>query len=342
MLLHDLLSLEGETVLNKFDTLLIHRSRMNAALLVYIAVIDSRNLYLARGFESMKGFLIGRMALTEDAAAKRLQVARLAKQMPRLFAALAKGELSVYDVRLLAARLTPENVDSLVDECAHKSADEIGRILATHFPRAESLELPCAQTAQLVVPQQECENRNADRHSGLPEFIPPISNTPRVRSKIEALSATRFTLQVTLPATARDKLRRLQDLLAHAVPNGDVAEVIERSFDAHLEKLERQKFGIGAKKRGAPTVRSIPAQIRKAVYDRDGGQCAHVYADGRRCPNKAKLEFDHIIPVAKGGKTTIDNLRLLCRAHNQHAADQAFGQAFMDRKRANRRRFSGA
>ena len=50
-----------------------------------------------------------------------------------------------------------------------------------------------------------------------------------MRSKIEALSATRFTLQVTLPATARDKLRRLQDLLAHAVPNGDVAEVIERS-----------------------------------------------------------------------------------------------------------------
>jgi 5-methylcytosine-specific restriction endonuclease McrA len=81
-------------------------------------------------------------------------------------------------------------------------------------------------------------------------------------------------------------------------------------------------------------VRSIPAQIRKAVYDRDGGRCAHTYADGKRCPNKAKLEFDHIIPIAKGGKTTIDNLRLLCRAHNQHAADQAFGQAFMDRKRA--------
>ena len=55
-----------------------------------------------------------------------------------------------------------------------------------------------------------------------------------------------------------------------------------------------------------------------------------------------KLEFDHIIPMAKGGKTRVDNLRLLCRAHNQHAADQAFGQAFMDRKRASRRRFYGA
>jgi 5-methylcytosine-specific restriction endonuclease McrA len=164
-----------------------------------------------------------------------------------------------------------------------------------------------------------------------------------VRTKIEPLSATRYTLQVTLSGTAHDKLRRLQDLLAHSVP--DVAGVIERSFDACLEKLERQKFGIGAKagtKRGAPTVRSIPAQIRKAVHDRDGGQCAHRYENGRRCPNKAKLEFDHIVPVAKGGRTTIDNLRLLCRAHNQYAADQAFGQHFMDKKRASRRRFSGA
>jgi hypothetical protein len=46
------------------------------------------------------------------------------------------------------------------------------------------------------------------------------------------------------------------------------------------------------------------------------------------------------MPVAKGGKTTIDNLRLLCRAHNQHAAYQAFGQRFMDEKRASHGRFA--
>ena len=45
------------------------------------------------------------------------------------------------------------------------------------------------------------------------------------------------------------------------------------------------------------------------------------------------LEFDHIEPVARGGASTVENVRLLCRAHNQHAAEQAYGAAFMDSKR---------
>jgi 5-methylcytosine-specific restriction endonuclease McrA len=47
------------------------------------------------------------------------------------------------------------------------------------------------------------------------------------------------------------------------------------------------------------------------------------------------LEFDHIDPVACGGESTKANLRLLCRAHNQHAAERAFGAEFMERKRSD-------
>lgn len=334
MLLHDLLSLEGEHVLRSFDKLLSHQSRMNAATLVHIAVIDSRNLFLARGFESMKSYLMDRMELTEDAAYKRIQVARLAKELPLLFRAIADGRLTIKAVRMIATRLTASNVDELVGAMAHKSATEVELELARRFPRSEVLQLEYSEAVDSVAPGQP----------SLPEPLPPMSDTaPKVRTKIEALSSSRFTLQASLPGSARDKLRRLQDLLAHSIPNGDVAEIIERSFDVHIEKLERQKFGIGAmrsRRSSKPTVRSIPARTKKAVYDRDGGQCAHMYQDGQRCPNRAALEFDHIVPVAKGGKTTIDNLRLLCRAHNQHAADQAFGQEFMDTKRANRRRFA--
>jgi hypothetical protein len=45
------------------------------------------------------------------------------------------------------------------------------------------------------------------------------------------------------------------------------------------------------------------------------------------------LDFDHVDPVARGGEATTENVRLLCRAHNQHAADLAFGKGFMDEKR---------
>jgi hypothetical protein len=37
------------------------------------------------------------------------------------------------------------------------------------------------------------------------------------------------------------------------------------------------------------------------------------------------LEFDHIRPHADGGGATVDNVRLLCRRHNQYEAQQFFG-----------------
>jgi 5-methylcytosine-specific restriction endonuclease McrA len=46
-----------------------------------------------------------------------------------------------------------------------------------------------------------------------------------------------------------------------------------------------------------------------------------------------RLEVDHVIPAARGGPATTANLRLRCRAHNQHEADRVFGKGFMDEKR---------
>jgi hypothetical protein len=54
---------------------------------------------------------------------------------------------------------------------------------------------------------------------------------------------------------------------------------------------------------------------------------------GHRCEARTRLEFDHIEPVARGGRATVAGMRLRCRAHNQYAAECAFGAGFMSRKR---------
>src|SRR5205085_12153640 len=55
--------------------------------------------------------------------------------------------------------------------------------------------------------------------------------------------------------------------------------------------------------------------------------------DGRRCGSKEKIEFQHMIPQARGGKTDVENLKLYCQPHNQLAAEQDFGAAFIEQKR---------
>ncbi|WP_449658163.1 HNH endonuclease [Anaeromyxobacter paludicola] len=79
--------------------------------------------------------------------------------------------------------------------------------------------------------------------------------------------------------------------------------------------------------------RAIPAALRREVWARDGGQCAWRGEDGRRCESRWQLELDHVIPVALGGATTADNLRLACRAHNILSAERAFGREHMARFR---------
>ena len=75
----------------------------------------------------------------------------------------------------------------------------------------------------------------------------------------------------------------------------------------------------------------MPASVKRAVWARDGGQCAFVGTEGR-CTARGFLELHHVEPFALGGPTTIDNLQLRCRAHNAYEAEMAFGSFVLREK----------
>jgi 5-methylcytosine-specific restriction endonuclease McrA len=54
---------------------------------------------------------------------------------------------------------------------------------------------------------------------------------------------------------------------------------------------------------------------------RDRGRCTH-----SGCSSKHKLQYDHIKPLARGGETSVINLRLLCQTHNMLAARREYGE----------------
>jgi hypothetical protein len=54
----------------------------------------------------------------------------------------------------------------------------------------------------------------------------------------------------------------------------------------------------------------IPEEVRIAVWRRDQGRCA-------KCGNRENLEYDHIVPVSRGGSTTVRNIELLCQNCNR-------------------------
>ena len=76
----------------------------------------------------------------------------------------------------------------------------------------------------------------------------------------------------------------------------------------------------------APKVRSrfIPIEVKREVRDKCGGQCAFIGTNGKRCPARHGLQFDHVQPFALGGGNDAENLRLMCPAHNRLLAEQVF------------------
>jgi 5-methylcytosine-specific restriction endonuclease McrA len=83
--------------------------------------------------------------------------------------------------------------------------------------------------------------------------------------------------------------------------------------------------------------RHVAAAVVREVYLRDQARCSFVSEGGRRCGERAFLELDHVTPFAVGGASTPDNLRLLCRQHNQQHARDYFGRAYIDAVIAYRR-----
>lgn len=79
-----------------------------------------------------------------------------------------------------------------------------------------------------------------------------------------------------------------------------------------LERLKRQMEAGGAT--GEARRERIPEDVRTFVWRRDGGQCV-------RCGRTENLEFDHIIPVSKGGSNTAKNVQLLCAECNRKKSD---------------------
>jgi hypothetical protein len=125
-------------------------------------------------------------------------------------------------------------------------------------------------------------------------------------------------LSVTLSAATTAKLERAQALLRHAVPNGDVGDILDRALDALIAATEKRRFGAGARRKAARSAtlpaalpagtkkgrrrsRAIPAAVRRAVFERDGGACAFVDAQGRRCGCTSGVELHHVVPFAMGG-----------------------------------------
>jgi hypothetical protein len=167
---------------------------------------------------------------------------------------------------------------------------------------------------------------------------PPPFRAPRLATP---LAQDLFKIQFTATRVFCDMLREAQDLLRHSVPDGDTEVLMTRALRLLIAEVKKERFGVGRKARpvkrttndGAAS-RQIPDAIKRAVWERDGGRCTYRDKRGKRCEATAFLTFEHDDGFARTRTHSVDRIRLLCHAHNQHAAEEMYGREFMEKARA--------
>jgi hypothetical protein len=308
-----------------------------ASLLACLGELDARRLYLAAGFSSLFTYCCEVLHLSEPAAYNRIEAARAARRFPVILRMLAEGSLSLATVRLLASSLTAENYQELLAAAMGKSKRQVEELLVRYFPRPDVPSSVRKLPAAKAVPAVDATRlAPADPPVVAPVPSPPLpgaclkapSAAPR-RPVVSPLAPDRYEIRFTASAQTREKLRLAQDLLRHAIPSGDLAEVIDRALTVLLEDLARKKFAATERPRAsrgtAPGSRDIAAKVRRVVWPRDHGTCTFVGKGGRRCSKRAFIEFDHIHPHGARGEGTTENIRLLCWAHNAYQSELFYG-----------------
>ncbi len=313
-------------------TRLAHSEReVTAALIAHLAELYGRRLHERAGYDSLFTYCVRALRLSESAAYDRMKAAKVARRYPMILGLLADGGLNLTTIRLVAPHLTQANHRELLAAVSGKRKRQVPEVLAGWFPQPD---VPTSiRKLPTVPPSTVAAPINAFAPGPLCDVLAavpvPRLPAPAPREPVRPLSPDRYQITFTATGSVREKLELAQDLLRHAIPHGDPAQVIERALDVLVEELVKRKFAVTEcprESRGqAEDSRNIPAEAKRAVYVRDRGCCAYVAPDGHRCGARSFMEFHHVQPHGARGKPTVDNISLRCRAHNQYGAEVFYG-----------------
>lgn len=291
--------------------------KLTLDLLHHLHEFDRRKLYANRGHSSLFEYVVQELKYSESAAQRRIFAMRALRDLPELEERVESGELKVTQLAQVQSflrmeqkqgkRFTVQEKKKLIESTLGKSTRETEKLLAEKNP----------------------------------EFS--------LREKVRVVTPTLTQVTFTADETLMQDLARVRDRFAHRLPTGaSMADVVQFLAQFALKSVREEKEVrksslpapvVASRQPSSQSSRYVPIAVRKAVWIRDQGKCTYVSnpsrlpgeagisrLSGKKCESRHRLEFDHIRPLALGGATTVDNLRLLCFTHNQSEAQRLLGE----------------
>lgn len=295
---------------------------------------DERKLYLPLGHSSIFAYCTRTLGLSEASAAKRIVVARLARRFPVFLERIEQGGCTLTSLWILAPIFTAENVESIVPRLKGMTRFQAEQIKASIQPGVERRPVirlePVRGHIELRPPLPPQPPASAELNETLPTARTNSFDDGEVTAPTRSIggampsSSRRVGFHFTASETLLSKFRRAQTLMRHRFPKGDPENVFSEALDALLDRVDPDRRLPTARASHRSESRRVPDGLRLRVWHRDGGRCTFLGTDGRRCASEELLEVDHIRPWSLGGKTEMNNLRLLCAPHHRYYTLKTF------------------
>lgn len=351
-----LLKLTNDELLAKAKKLVQQERVILVEILHHLLIINDKKLYLQIGFKSLFDFCTKELGYSEAAAYRRIQAMKLLKAVPEVKQKVLNGSVNLTQLAQVQKVATVERKQNnnfisktqkieLLKKVENKSTRQSEIILREFSPLSAikndsqrvlnntQTEIKFIADQELLNKIEELKNLLSHKHvnPNFNELLHSLADLALVevkrRKKIFSKSELKKVQSAQSVISDEIKINKPNiNLKTYAKQETQKQEVQkQRAQNKTIDFLTNKRLTSAPKKPCSKfnhkNQRYIHPTVKNEVWFRDGGCCSYRNPQTkRRCESKYQLEFDHIKPVAMGGKSDINNIRLLCREHNQYMA----------------------
>ena len=307
--------LRDQELLEDVRELVTAERQLLTKILHHLREVERRRVHCDVGCGTLFDFAVRELKYSESQAGRRIQAMRLIKELPEVERKIEDGTLNLSNISQAQAFFrseangtpqhppkpaTPQRKREVLKLLENKSARDGQKALieiggSAALPRERERVLSDDKSEVRFIMDQDLKQKFDDIRS----YLGSVGHGVGFAEFLRAMADTLLSL-LRIKKFGR---RRASRMASH----GGVAAGVETTSPAVIAPVAKTLEDQGDV---SPNPRYIAPDVREAVWVRDKGACTG-------CGKRSILNFDHIVPVANGGKSTADNLRLLCFACNQ-------------------------
>lgn len=328
------MNLSNHELVSKLKSLVKEEREITLEILKYLQEVEDRRLYALRGFSSLFAFCMAELGYEESATNRRISAMRMMRALPEIEAKIEDGSLNLSTVcqlqsfikkeeKLEQKKLGLDEKKELLKVIENKSQRECEREFAKISPEIvkikESVRAVGEDLTQITftvtkeMMAEFAEIRELLSHKNVTGYMDLFSEMAAITLKKLRVKKPKST---AAGAVAKDDRREITVATKVMLEKPQELTAVQEVKAAATPSSYKRKY--------------TPVEVRRTVWHRDQGSCQYVDPlTNRKCESRYRVQEDHITPLAIGGSSTPENLRLLCATHNRLMAIHFYGEKKM-------------